>query len=164
MNAELQAVCVQALNGVVRLDIDLVQIVTADEYSMRLAVVLPETGSGEVAVIRARARAALMHTVREHFPTAEDFGVSVGAVSFDSSLSRNAVTVDDFMAVADNCRLCLASCGETRLTAVQASVVKQLAIPCRHGYAVADHCLEVKRRQSTLGRTDVDVGSAAATI
>jgi hypothetical protein len=46
----------------------------------------------------------------------------------------------------------MATLGAQRLAAVQASVVNQVAIPCRHGYAVADHCLEIA--QSPLAASD----------
>jgi hypothetical protein len=74
------------------------------------------------------------------------FDVSVGAASVDPSSERLDLTAAELLAAAENCRRCMASCGARRLAAVQSSVVSQVAIPCRHGYAVADHCLELDHR------------------
>lgn len=145
----VRVAAMHALQGALRIDIDSVALYDTGENHMQFAVVLPETGPAEVAVVRSRVRAALQHCLREHLRSQEAaaaFDVSIGAASVDVALERSALTPEALLAVAENCRRCMASCGERRLTAVQSSVISQAAIPCRHGYAVADHCLELEYR------------------
>jgi DNA-binding response OmpR family regulator len=136
----------QALQGVIRIDIDTVVLYESGERHVQFAIVLPETGPAEVAIIRSRVRAALLQTIRDQAAMVDAFDVSVGAASVDPSSERLDLTAAELLAAAENCRRCMASCGARRLAAVQSSVVSQVAIPCRHGYAVADHCLELDHR------------------
>jgi CheY-like chemotaxis protein len=136
----------QALQGVIRVDVDTVMLYESGERHVQLAIVLPETGPAEVAAIRGRVRAAVLQTVRNHVAMVDAFDVSVGAASVDPSIDRAGLTADELLTAAEHCRRCMASCGARRLPAVQASVVSKVSIPCRHGYAVADHCLELDHR------------------
>jgi DNA-binding response OmpR family regulator len=136
----------QALQGVIRIDVDTVYLYETSERHVQFAIVLPETGPAEVAVIRSRVRAALLHTIRSQGAMLDRFDVSIGAASVDPSADRKGLTANELMVAAENCRRCMASCGARRLGAVQSSVVSQVSIPCRHGYAVADHCLELDHR------------------
>jgi GGDEF domain-containing protein len=132
------------LQGVIRIEVDaVVQYETTDKH-VQFAIVLPETGPAEISTIRSRVRAALLQCLREH--SANSFEVSVGAASVDPSIDRPALTAGELLEAAENCRRCMASCGARRLAAVQSSVISQVAIPCRAGYAVADHCLELDHR------------------
>jgi len=136
----------QALQGAIRTDVDTVMLYESSDQHMQFAIVLPETGPAEVSIIRSRVRAALLQRIREHATMFEAFDVSVGAASVDPSIDSAELMASELLAVAENCRRCMASCGLHRLTAVQSSVVSQVAIPCRYGYAVADHCLELDHR------------------
>lgn len=136
---------VRTLQGVIRIEIDTVLLYEQSEQQLQFAIVLPETGPAEVSKIRSRVRAALEMRLREHPTMAGAFDVSVGAASTDASSTR-PLSAEEFMAAAEDCRRCMASCGARRLAAVQTSVMNQVAIPCRYGYAVADHCLEIDQR------------------
>jgi hypothetical protein len=140
----------QALQGVIRIDIDTVVLYESSERHVQFGVVLPETGPAEIAVIRSRVRAALLQCIREQPAMIDVFDVSVGAASVDPSIDRPALTAEELLTAADLCRRCMSSCGARRLAAVQASVVSQVAIPCRYGYAVADHCLELDHRYADV--------------
>jgi hypothetical protein len=136
----------QALQGVIRIEIDTVVLYESSDRHAQFAIVLPETGPAEIAIIRSRVRAALTQSIRERRAMVDAYEVSVGAASVDPTIDRPALTADELLAAAELCRRCMSSCGARRLAAVQASVVSQVAIPCRYGYAVADHCLELDHR------------------
>jgi len=136
---------VRTLQGVIRIEIDTVLVYAQSERQLEFAIVLPETGPAEVSKIRSRVRAALEMRLREHPTMAGAYNVSVGAASTDATSTR-PLSAEEFMAAAEDCRRCMASCGARRLAAVQTSVMNQVAIPCRYGYAVADHCLEIDQR------------------
>jgi len=136
----------QALQGAIRADVDTVMLYESSDQHMQFAIVLPETGPAEVSIIRSRTRATLLQRIREHSSMTDALDVSVGAASVDPSIDSAELMAGELLAVAENCRRCMASCGLHRLTAVQSSVVSQVAIPCRYGYAVADHCLELDHR------------------
>jgi CheY-like chemotaxis protein len=133
----------QALQGVIRIEIDTVVLYESSDRHVQFGVVLPETGPAEVATIRSRVRAALVQTIREQRAIVGLYDVSVGAASVDPSIDRPELTAEELLSAAELCRNCMSSCGARRLAAVQASVITQVAIPCRYGYAVADHCLEL---------------------
>lgn len=159
----IRVAAMHALQGALRIDIDTVALYDTGEDHMQFAVVLPETGPAEVAVVRGRVRTALQHCLREQLGSPDAsavFEVSIGAASVDVALERSALTPEALLAVAENCRRCMASCGEKRLIAVQSSVISQAAIPCRHGYAVADHCLELEQRYAD-NRSPSSVGNAS---
>jgi hypothetical protein len=111
-------------------------------------------------------RAALLQTIRDQVAMVDAFDVSVGAASVDPSSDRVGLTAAELLAAAENCRRCMASDGARRLAAVQSSVVSQVAIPCRHGYAVADHCLELNHRYADENkeRPEYHVDQAGAAI
>lgn len=150
---------VRVLQGVIRIEIDSVLLYSQSDHHLQFAIVLPETGPAEVSKIRSRVRTALESKLREHPALAGAYDVSVGAASIDTSSTR-ALSSDEFLAAAEDCRRCMASCGARRLAAVQTSVMNQVAIPCRYGYAVADHCLEIDQRYG--GEQPVDSVAAAA--
>jgi two-component system, cell cycle response regulator len=129
----------QVVRALIRLDIDSADLMTDTGGLMRVAIVLPETGPAEVAAVRRRLRSGLA----QRFNVA-GVGVefSIGAASFDMD-NYAALSAEDMLHVADQCRGCMADNGCSHMKAVQASVVSKVAIPCRHGYAVAEHCLEL---------------------
>jgi DNA-binding response OmpR family regulator len=151
----------QALQGAIRIDVDSVVRYESSERHVQFAIVLPETGPAEVAVIRSRVRAALLQSIREQSSMVDKFDVSVGAASVDPSIDRPALTPEELLNAAEHCRRCMASCGARRLAAVQASVVSQVAIPCRYGYAVADHCLELDHRYADERQGKAPASAAA---
>jgi PleD family two-component response regulator len=142
----VQADYMQVLRGVIRIDIDSVVLFDIKPNELKFAIVLPETGPAEVSVIRSRVRNALEQRLREHESASDTLEVSVGAASLDPTVERATLSADELIVAAENCRRCMASNGARRLAAVQSSVVCQVAIPCRYGYAVADHCLELDHR------------------
>lgn len=160
IDPQVGAQFVRALQGVIRIEIDSVLLYAQSEQHLQFAVVLPETGPAEVSKIRSRVRAALEMRLRDHPTMAGAFDVSVGAASTDASSTR-PLTTDEFLAAAEDCRRCMASCGARRLAAVQTSVMNQVAIPCRYGYAVADHCLEIDQR---YGEDQRDGASEATAV
>ena len=156
-----------ALQGVIRADIDVALCYEATPRHALYAIVLPETGPAEVAAIRRRVRASLEQRVRED-GLADALQVSVGAASVDPTLEVNDLQAEQLLATAELCRRCMASCGARRLNAVQSSVTTKTAIPCRYGYAVADHCLELDHRYASETKsphsasTERRAGGAAA--
>ena len=144
MDATIRDDFLHALQGVIRVDIDAIHVYDFDAEHVQFAIVLPETGPAEVAVIRSRIREAVEQRAREL--SAQAWHVSVGAASVDPAQVRSELTADELLTAAEHCRRCMDSCGARRLTAVQTSVMNQVAIPCRFGYAVADHCLELDHR------------------
>jgi PleD family two-component response regulator len=143
---ELRAALLEALRGAIRLDVDTVVWYHTDQGQLQFAIVLPETGPAEVASIRQRVRMSMTQRLREHVDASNKLTISNGAASVDSSSDRAGLRAEELLLSAELCRRCMASCGARRLPAVQSSVVHQVAIPCRHGYAVADHCLELDHR------------------
>ena len=107
---------------------------------------MPEAGPAEVASIRHRVRTTIVQRLHDFAPTAT-FQVSIGAASVDTSGEEIAggshAEAEKLLQSAQFCGECMASRGVARLAAVQSSVVNRVSIPCRHGYAVADHCQEL---------------------
>jgi DNA-binding response OmpR family regulator len=163
LDDEVRVAAMHALQGTLRIDIDSVALYDTGESHMQFAVVLPETGPAEVAVVRSRVRAALQQCLREHLraPALAAFDVSIGAASVDIAVERSPLTPEALLAVAENCRRCMSSCGARRLMAVQSSVISQASIPCRHGYAVADHCLELDHRYADTKQPAVPQNKAS---
>jgi CheY-like chemotaxis protein len=150
-DAELEGLLMQSLRGTIRLDIDAIALYEASDRHFLFAIVLPETGPAEVAIIRHRVRTTISQRLRELNSGAGRFDVSIGAASVDPNVDSSSYPPSDrpegaaeqLMQSAQACGQCMLTRGAQRLAAVQSSVVNQVAIPCRHGYAVADHCLEL---------------------
>jgi len=152
---ELRAALMQAVRGVIRVDIDWAGADDTDiegpqGRSFGFAIVLPETGPAEAIAIRTRIRSALAQRMRELIGAEAQLKLNVGAASIDPSIDNPQLTAEAMLASAGRCRRCMSDRGESRLRAVQASVANKISIPCRQGYAVADHCLELKRDVAEL--------------
>jgi len=158
---DLQAVLMQALRGTIRLDIDAVALYEASDRHVQFAIVLPETGPAEIASIRHRVRTTIVQKIREYAAMTGILDVSIGAASVDPTVDAAAyppaeqpeAAAEQLLQSAQLCGRCMASSGARRLASVQASVVNRVAIPCRHGYAVADHCLELDHRYADERQT-----------
>jgi len=153
---ELRAALLQAVRGVIRVDIDWADADDTDvegnaKQSFGFAIILPETGPGETIIVRTRIRSALLQRMRELIGGEASLKLNVGAASIDPGIDNPQLTAEALLASAGRCRRCMSDHGASRLHAVQASVANKVAIPCRQGYAVADHCLEVKRDIAELG-------------
>ncbi len=161
MTPELREALMQAVRGVVRVDIDWAgpydsgiesgseserEVISSGNIGF--AIVLPETGSAEAITVRARIRGALIQRMRELIGADATLQLSVGASSVDPSSDNSQLTAEALLATAGRCRRCMSDRGVSRLHAVQASVANKVAIPCRQGYAVADHCLELQQRNA----------------
>lgn len=146
IDANLQEAFMNVLKGGIRLDVDFVVLYESNNRQMQFAVVLPETGPAEVATIRSRIRAALARYMRDNAAMSDAFDLSIGAASADPAINKANLKAAELLDAAEHCRDCMATCGARRLAAVQTSVINQVAIPCRYGYAVADHCLELAQR------------------
>ncbi|HYM33844.1 MAG TPA: response regulator [Steroidobacteraceae bacterium] len=150
---ELRAALLQAVRGVIRVDIDWAD---ADDFdldgdpkrSLGFAIVLPETGPAEAIIVRTRIRGALLQSMRELIGAEAQLKLNVGAASIDPTIDNPQLTPEAMLASAGRCRRCMSDRGASRLHAVQASVANKVSIPCRQGYAVADHCLELKNAAS----------------
>ena len=150
-DAELESALMHSLRGTIRLDIDAIALFESSDCHFQFALVLPETGPAEVASIRHRVRTTVSQKLREYSAGIEQLSVSIGAASVDPNVESAAYPAQDrpegaaeqLLQSAQSCGQCMATLGAKRLAAVQSSVVNQVAIPCRHGYAVADHCLEI---------------------
>jgi hypothetical protein len=142
-----QEALTQTLRGVIRMDVDTPVLYVADPAMVRFGIVLPETGPAEVAVVRSRIRSTLLHFLRSNAGAQVPIGgdrLSIGAASADPATFKASLRAQDLLDVAEQCLDCMCSGGASRLHAVRNSVVSQVAIPCRYGYAVADHCLELQ--------------------
>jgi DNA-binding response OmpR family regulator len=149
---ELHEALMQAVRGVIRIDIDWAGPYDDNEKGARatlgFAIVLPETGPPEAISVRSRIRGALQQKMRELVGADAHLELSVGAASVDPSGDNSQLTAESMLATAGRCRRCMSDRGVSRLHAVQASVANKVAIPCRQGYAVADHCLELQQRNA----------------
>lgn len=147
---ELRNSLMQAVRGVIRIDIDWAGPYEDAEPggkkgTIGFAIVLPETGPAEAITVRSRIRAALQQRMRELVGGDAQLELSVGAASVDPTTDNSKLTAEALLATAGRCRRCMSDRGESRLHAVQASVAHKVAIPCKQGYAVADHCLELQQ-------------------
>lgn len=127
----------QTLSGVVRAHVDWVGRLSAEGEAI-FAIVLPEAGIADGPAIKERVLAAV-HRYLQAQSLNLTFTFGVGALERHGPGSANveaAVLLD----VAEQCRLCSGRVGIEQLTAVKQSVAGHVAIPCRHGYAVASEC------------------------
>jgi PleD family two-component response regulator len=148
---QLHEALMQAVRGVIRVDIDWAgpyEGEAAVRETLGFAIVLPETGPAEAITVRARIRSALLQRMRELVGGEAHLELSVGAASVDPSSDNSKLSAEAMLATAGRCRRCMSDRGASRLHAVQASVANKVAIPCRQGYAVADHCLELQQRNA----------------
>jgi DNA-binding response OmpR family regulator len=147
---QLRNALLEAVRGVIRVDIDWAGPYDSDpdgdaKTTPGFAIVLPETGPAEAIGVRARIRSALSQRIRELIGGEAKLQLNVGAASIDPAIDNPQLTGEAMLATAGRCRRCMSDRGASRLHAVQASVSNKVAIPCRQGYAVAEHCLELKR-------------------
>jgi PleD family two-component response regulator len=127
----------QTLTSVVRAHVDWVGRLSA-EGELTFAVVLPEAGIADGPAIKERIVAALRRYMQsESLNLAFTFGVAALERHGPGAASVEAAVLLD---VAEHCRLCSGRVGLEQLTAVKQSVAGHVAIPCRHGYAVASEC------------------------
>jgi two-component system, cell cycle response regulator len=149
---QLHEALMQAVRGVIRIDIDWAgpyeDSDTLARRTLGFAIVLPETGPPEAIAVRARIRGALQQRMRELVGGDAHLELSVGAASVDPTSDNSQLTAESLLATAGRCQRCMSDRGESRLHAVQASVANKVAIPCRQGYAVAEHCLELQQRNA----------------
>jgi hypothetical protein len=149
---ELHEALTQAVRGVIRIDIDWAgpfeDLESGAKATLGFAIVLPETGPPEAITVRSRICSALEQRMRELVGGDAHLELSVGAASVDPTGDNTQLTADSLLATAGRCRRCMSDRGASRLHAVQASVSNRVAIPCRQGYAVADHCLELQQRKA----------------
>lgn len=127
----------QTLTGVIRAHVDWVGRLSA-EGEATFAVVLPEAGIADGPAIKERMLAALHRYMQsESVNLTISFGVGALERHGPGGASVEAAVLLD---VAEHCRLCNGRVGVEQLTAVKQSVAGHVAIPCRHGYAVASEC------------------------
>ena len=127
----------QTLTSVVRAHIDWVGRMNP-EGGLTFAVVLPEAGIADGPAIKERILAALRRYMQaESLNLTFTFGVGALERHGPGGASVEAAVLLD---VAEQCRLCSGRVGLEQLTAVKQSVAGHVAIPCRHGYAVASEC------------------------
>lgn len=125
------------LGRVIRAHVDWIGRIGASEQ-VAFAVVLPEAGVVDGPTIKDRLSAAVARF-------AQSQGVDIALTFGVAALERNgpsgpAVEAKVMLDVAENCRRCSGRIGTEQLVAVKQSVAGQVAIPCRHGYAVASEC------------------------
>ncbi len=149
---QLHEALMEAVRGVIRIDIDWAgpyeDSDTIGRQTLGFAIVLPETGPREVIAVRSRIRGALQQRMRELVGGEAHLELGVGAASVDPTSDNSELTAESLLATAGRCQRCMSDRGVSRLHAVQASVANKVAIPCRQGYAVADHCLELQQRNA----------------
>jgi PleD family two-component response regulator len=127
----------QTLTSVVRAHVDWVGRLNVDG-ELTFAVVLPEAGIADGPAIKERIVAALRRYMQsESLDLTLTFGVGALERHGPGAASVEAAMLLD---VAEHCRMCSGRVGVEQLTAVKQSVAGHVAIPCRHGYAVASEC------------------------
>ncbi|MET0658585.1 MAG: response regulator [Steroidobacteraceae bacterium] len=142
LGSELLHQVVDALGSVIRAHVDWIARVDAAGPAAVFAIVLPEAGAVDAAMIKNRLQNALraLHEASRSESTPE-LQFTFGFAALDlGRVERRAVAAGDLLEVAEHCRNCLQSRGRSQLTTVQASVAHGVAICCRHGYAVESHC------------------------
>ncbi len=137
LDGNIQRDIAQTLSGVVRAHVDWVGRLSPDG-EVTFAVVLPEAGVADGPAIKERLLSALTRYTQSQ-PLALSFSFGLGA------LERNgpggpSVETSVLLDVAEHCRACNGRVGLEQLTTVKQSVAGHVAIPCRHGYAVASEC------------------------
>lgn len=144
LGADLLHEVVDTLSRVIRAHVDWIARVDVASAAAVFAIVLPEAGATDAATIKNRlqnALRALNEPSRSASTCAPELQFSFGFAALDQGRAeRKAVAADDLLQVAEHCRNCLQSRGRSHLAAVQASVAHAVAICCRQGYAVENHC------------------------
>jgi two-component system, cell cycle response regulator len=135
---------VDTLRTVVRSHVDWIARVDSPNEEAVFAIVLPEAAAVDAVSIKDRfqgALRALTEVLRAEASSSPRLQFSFGFAALDRGRTeRKPTEALDLVSVAENCRGCLRSRGQTQLTAVQGSVTHGVAICCRHGYAVDSHC------------------------
>lgn len=136
--SELLREIAQTLQGSLRAQVDWIgrlDVNVGDAFT----VVLPETGMGEVPIIKERVLGTLRRWA-ENVPGLE-LAFSVGAAALERGAGRDApVDAAEMLDVAEHCRPCPGRTSPEQLSAVQRSVACRLSIACRHGYVVDGEC------------------------
>ncbi len=125
-----------ALNRVVRAHVDWVGRMQS-ESEATFAVVLPEASISDGPAIQERLSNALLKIIESKHEISLSFGLAAlercgsGSVGVDPAV---------MLQVAEQCRACNGRIGAEQLEAVKQSVTGQVAIACRHGYAIGSEC------------------------
>lgn len=117
------------------------------------AVVLPEATAVDGVQIRRRFVGALT-ALRSREPSLT-FSFGVCALE-GANVATARPDADALLGVAERCRGCAGRIGAEQLEAVRESVTRQVAIPCRQGYAVDQLCPLYSRRAPTPERASVE--------
>jgi PleD family two-component response regulator len=134
---ELLRGLVQTMDAGVRAYVDWVGRVEA-ETGASFAIVLPEAAIADTPAIKER----LLNGLREYAATnGSELEFNVGVAGLDRTAAAGAhVDAKEMLDVAVHCLDCPGRAGQQQLRAVQRSVACQVAIVCRHGYAVDSEC------------------------
>ena len=103
------------------------------------AIILPETGPAEVALVRQRLRATIEKMRSDQGSEALGIGFAMGAASLNPQGGNSVLDANTILRVAQLCCQC-SEAPENHLRAVQASVEAGVLIPCRLGYAISPYC------------------------
>lgn len=134
------------LGSVIRAHVDWIGRIGAAGENV-FAVVLPEAGIVDDPAIKDRLLAAL-----ERFADAHGLALqfSCGVAALERDRTSGGVEPDAMLDVAEHCRRCDGRMGSVQLAAVKKSVARHVAIPCRHGYAVASECPLRRRAEEAI--------------
>lgn len=135
---------VDSIRSVIRADVDWIARVDSTGPAAVFAVVLPEAGAADAVAIKNRLQDTLRSMnegARNEATCGSELQFSFGfAALAQGRAERTAIEALDLLKVAEQCRSCLRTRGRLQLSAVQGSVAHAVAICCRHGYAVENHC------------------------
>ena len=129
----------RALRDSIRQHIDWIARYHGDAGHDSFAVVLPETGPAEVALVRQRLRAVIERIRTDSAGQAAGIVYSIGAASLNLQGGNSRLDAQTILRVAQLCCQC-SEAPENHLRAVQASVEAGVLIPCRLGYAISPYC------------------------
>lgn len=135
---------VNTVRTVVRSHVDWVARLDSEATQPAFAIVLPEAAAVDAVGIKTRLQNALQAMTAacaDEDPVYQQLKFSFGFAALDRARTeRKPVAAAHLIAVAEQCRRCLQTRGHSQLLAVQGSVTHNVAICCRHGYAVESHC------------------------
>jgi PleD family two-component response regulator len=129
---------VQVVKSTVRTHVDWVGRLETSPGATAFALVLPEAGAADGPGIKARVNAALCVLTGDD-PAASRFDFGLAALDRSGGEGK-VIEAGDMLGVAEQCRVCPGRSGPAQLNTVQRSVATQVAIACRHGYAVDSDC------------------------
>lgn len=124
------------LNRVIRAHVDWVGRVQADSEAT-FAVVLPEASISDGPAIQERLMSALLKMADSTHSVDVSFGLAALERCGTGSIGVDPIVM---LQVAEQCRACSGRIGAAQLEAVKQSVTGQVAIACRHGYAIGSEC------------------------